>query len=78
MRIIVDLFADLRKFHPGGSTFEVELEPGAVAKELLGKAGIPPEYPVMIVINEKMAAPEDVLYDGDRIGLFSPMGGGSE
>lgn len=76
MRIIVEMFADLRRFHPDGSTFEAELETGAVVKELIAKAGIPPDYPVMIVINEKMAAVEDSLHDGDRVGLFSPMGGG--
>lgn len=76
MRIIVDLFADMRRFHSAGSSFVVELEPGAVVKELIWKAGIPPDYPVMIVINEKMAAVEDSLHDGDRVGLFSPMGGG--
>ena len=76
VRIIVDLFAGVRKFHPAASSFEVELEPGAVARELIGKTGIPPDYPVMIVINEKIAAPEDTLQDGDRVGLFSPMGGG--
>ncbi|MDH4101538.1 MAG: MoaD/ThiS family protein [Nitrospirota bacterium] len=76
MHVIVDLFADLRKFHPGNSTFEIEIEPGSRVAELVMMTGIPPEYPIMVVINEKMAATEDTLRDGDRVGLFSPMGGG--
>lgn len=75
MRITVDLFADLRRYCDRPS-FDLVIDPETTLREIMTEIGVPEDLPVMAVINEMMASLDDKLKDGDRVGLFPPMGGG--
>lgn len=79
MKIELRLYATLVKYAeknkiPQFST--VELEEGLTLANLLEKFGILSEHVRIAMINGKRAELDQVLQDGDRVGLFPPVGGG--
>jgi molybdopterin synthase sulfur carrier subunit len=81
VKVYVKLYALLRKHHPGPNRsvpMEVDLPAGATVADLSPALNLPPELVRSAFINNQAAAPlTTVLQDGDRIGLFPPVVGGS-
>jgi molybdopterin converting factor small subunit len=80
MIIKVKVFATLRKYLPGlelGKAADVQLEPGSSIFQLYGVLGIPAEEVKLAYVNGIYCEPETILKDGDEIGIFPPIGGGS-
>lgn len=75
IRIDLKLFVTLAKYHPGGGG-DHEVAVGTCVDELIRDLGIPPETVKLVFINGKKADPSQKLEDGDRLGLFPPVGGG--
>ena len=77
----VKLFATLRHLAgpPGlgiGQAFPVELPTGATAAHLIEHLGLPPDEVKLLFVNGLTRTPDDVLADGDALGIFPPVGGG--
>ncbi|MCG8636090.1 MAG: MoaD/ThiS family protein [Desulfobacterales bacterium] len=75
IQIDLKLFVTLSKYHPCGSG-AVEVAEGTSVEKLIRDLGIPGETVKLIFINGKKAAAAQVLNEGDRLGLFPPVGGG--
>ncbi len=79
MHIQVNLFATLSRYKPAGGTKEaltMTCEDGATIQELLVQIGLPMEQVKLIFLNGVHAQADTVLRDGDRVGVFPPVGGG--
>ena len=77
MRISIDLklFATLHKFTPQASDAHV-VEAGTSVRTLVQQLGIPELKAKLIFINNIKVTLDSVLKDGDRLGIFPPVGGG--
>ena len=77
--IEVRLYATLRKYHPGpsiGDPLVIKLDVKANLDSLLNKLKIPKEEVKVILVNGRREQEDYPLQDGDRVGIFSPIGGG--
>jgi molybdopterin converting factor small subunit len=54
----------------------LELPDGITVRELRGIMAITPALPLMSIVNDRHEEEDRVLRDGDRIGMFPPIGGG--
>jgi len=76
MRIVVRLYASLRKYAVEQAPFEVQLPDGATLADLFQTLQLPPEEVKLAFVNG-LVQPEDwQLFDGDEVGIFPPVGGG--
>ena len=81
MRVEIRLFAGLACGNSalpcfGESEFVLELPDGITVRELRGIMAITPALPLMSIVNDRHEEEDRVLRDGDRIGMFPPIGGG--
>lgn len=79
MPLLVKLSTSLRKQVTGydpHAGLELEFVSGESAEGLVRRLGLDPERIKIIMVNGRSAAPEQELKDGDRVGLFPPVGGG--
>ncbi len=72
--IEVRCFATLAGYSPPGG--RMETPEGAVVADVLETLRIPPAEVTIIFINGVHADAGSALKDGDRLGLFPPVGGG--
>ncbi|PKO08190.1 MAG: molybdopterin synthase sulfur carrier subunit [Chloroflexi bacterium HGW-Chloroflexi-2] len=80
MIVKVKLFATLRKYLPGvelGKSSDIELESGSSIAQLYDVLGIPAEEIKLAYVNGIFCEMDTELKDGDEIGIFPPIGGGS-
>ena len=75
IKIDLNLFVTLAKYHPTGGGMH-EVPEGSCVEDLIRELTIPHETVKLIFINGKKAERDQVLKDGDRLGLFPPVGGG--
>ena len=78
MRLEVRLFATLRDVFPKekrGMDW-VTLELGSTLDDLIKYLKIPEDAPLIILVNGRRQIENIELADGDRIGIFPPVGGG--
>lgn len=75
MRITIKCFATLSKYLPENAE-AYELEDGSPVSDVVSALGVPAEELRLIFINGRAAGLETVLAEGDRLGLFPPVGGG--
>jgi len=75
-RITVNLYANLREYAGGAGSMEVDVEPGETIGHLLGRLKIPAAQTHIVFVNHRHAALEDALQGGERVDLFSAIGGG--
>jgi len=73
--IQIKLFASLGKHQPKEAD-RFPIEPGARVADILEKIGAPIDEAKLIFINHKRGELSTVLNDGDRVGVFPPVGGG--
>jgi molybdopterin converting factor small subunit len=75
----VRLYATLRKYYPNlgiGEPLVMALDDKARLGNLFSELKIPKEEIKAALVNGKWEEESYLLEDGDRIGLFSPIGGG--
>lgn len=79
MEIEVNLFATLMKYNTaedGGKTTFIQMEEGTTILQLMEELKIPRNEVKLRFLNGIGAKEDAVLKDGDRLGLFPPVGGG--
>jgi molybdopterin converting factor small subunit len=75
--IEVRLFADLPGHSRSGRrSLDVAWRPGLTVGSILEEEGIEPARVRIILVNGIHADLEAGIQDGDRVGLFPPVGGG--
>ena len=79
MKIEVNLFATLVQYKPEHTSRKPWIETckdGMTANTLLENLGVPLDAVKVIFVNNVRANSDIVLKDGDRVGVFPPVGGG--
>jgi molybdopterin synthase sulfur carrier subunit len=80
MKIEVRLFASLTRYTPDrtGSLgkFIMEIAEGTTIIDILRRLEVPLDKVRVIFLNGLHAAGEEVLKEGDRVGVFPPVAGG--
>ena len=79
MPLLVKLSTTLRQCVPEydpHAGLNLEARPGETVAELFGRINIPAENVKVIMVNGVQARADTTLEDGDRVGLFPPVGGG--
>lgn len=80
MKIQLKLFATLSQFLPdqkqSGFSNLLEIEEGTTISQLLGHLKIPSDQSKIIFLNGLHATGSSILKEGDRLGIFPPLGGG--
>lgn len=75
MGIELKCFATLAKFLPeNGDDYPVE--PGETIRSLVDKLGMPVDEVTLMFVNAVRSDLDTKIKDGDRVGLFPPVGGG--
>ena len=74
----VRLFGHLRDLNPEfkKGPLDINLELGNKLIDLISKLEVDEVETLIIMVNGKRAALDAELNDGDRIGIFPPVGGG--
>ncbi|OHE21790.1 MAG: hypothetical protein A2Z43_07030 [Syntrophobacterales bacterium RBG_19FT_COMBO_59_10] len=79
MRIELNLFASLARYvsrEAGRFTGEIEVGKGVTILQLLRSLNLPMEKVKLIFLNGVHARGDEVLQEGDRVGVFPPVAGG--
>ncbi len=79
MKIDVYLYATLVRHLPDGAegrSVALEADENTHVRDVMQQLGVPEKSVKLIFVNGVHAQPETVLKDGDRVGLFPPVGGG--
>jgi molybdopterin converting factor small subunit len=75
--IEVRLFATLpMRSQKGRKQFEVEPHPGLSVRDVIAGEGLDESEIHLVMINGSHGTLDSPLSDGDRLGLFPPIGGG--
>lgn len=72
--ITLKCYATLASYGPPGG--ELVVPESTDLAGLIGMLGIPPGEVKLRFVNGKQAKDDQVLAEGDRVGLFPPVGGG--
>jgi molybdopterin converting factor small subunit len=73
--IQIKLFATMASKLPADAD-QYPIRGQTAVKDLLSELGIPAHQAKLIFINGRKAGPDTLLQDGDRLGVFPPVGGG--
>ncbi len=79
MKIEVNLFASLARYKPentGRHSWIETCPEGTLVIDFLHQLNVPEEEVKLIFVNGKHAKGDNVLSEGDRVGIFPPVGGG--
>ena len=80
MKIEVKLYASLSRYMPQAALEQsqryLEVGEGTTIKALLENLKVPLETVKLIFLNGIHAKSDEVLKDGDRLGVFPPVAGG--
>jgi sulfur carrier protein ThiS len=75
IKINLNLFVTLSEYLP--DNFEAySIQENTRLDALVDQLGIPMDQVKLIFVNGKSAALDDILQNGDRVGIFPPVGGG--
>ncbi len=79
MKIELKLFASLERYMPEGSSRhaprKLDVEEGTTIQALLEELRVPIPSVKTIFLNSVHAQGDEILKDGDRIGVFPPVAG---
>lgn len=75
MPIDLRCFATLAPLAPANAD-AFPISPGETVATLIGRLGIPAEEVRIVFVNGANADLDQPLADGDRVGIFPPVGGG--
>lgn len=79
MEVKVKLYATLRRYQPQlrlGEALTLSLPEGTTVGQLIEKLGIPANTVKTTFIRGRIVEPDQVLNDGDEVGIFPPIAGG--
>ncbi len=79
MKIEIHLYASLAKYLPKNTknkTCIIELSDYLLVSDLIKKMKLPNQTIKLIFLNGIQASRTSELKDGDRVGIFPPVGGG--
>lgn len=81
MKLDIGLYAGLTCSNPalpsfGQKEFILEVPDGTTIRELRDILAIAPAIPLLCMVNNHHEHEAWVLRDGDRVGMFPPIGGG--
>ena len=79
MKIEVNLYATLSRYmksKTGSKSSVIDVKDGTCVKDIIQNLKIPADSVKLIFINGVHAKVDTILKDGDRLGLFPPVGGG--
>ena len=80
MRIQVRFYASLERYLPGErdsrSFRHMEVNEGSTVGEFLEALQVPADTVKLIFLNGVHAEPDQILKEGDRLGVFPPVAGG--
>jgi sulfur carrier protein ThiS len=74
--VTLKLYAELRRYSEGKPSLDMRVHPGATIAELMQQLGVSMEQTRLIFVNGRAAHADDVLNDGDKVEVFSAVGGG--
>lgn len=80
MKIQLKLYGNLRRLSPGGQAgvpMMIDLPDGACLQDLVDQLEIPPEETKVAFVNSIVREWPYRLKEGDQVGIFPPVGGGS-
>ncbi len=75
MQIQLKLFATLRAYAPDEAE-AYPIKPGMTVGDIVRQLEIPMEIAKLVFINSVRRELDSPLADGDRVGIFPPVGGG--
>jgi sulfur carrier protein ThiS len=75
IQIQIRLYASLKPLEPPSAASH-PLAPGTTAGEVLAQLDVPSARVKLVFVNGRKADLSRVLEDGDRLGVFPPVGGG--
>ena len=75
MNISLKCYATLAQLTPANAE-DLPVAPGETVGDLLTRFGIPTDEVKLIFVNGVSAPLDRPLADGDRVGVFPPVGGG--
>ncbi len=79
MQVTFCAFGDLRRYTPGRvERMSVEIDAETTVRQLLDSVGVPWEEVGLVVVNGQLADEQTTLGEGDKVEVFSPIGGGAE
>ena len=79
MQVELNLFATLKRFIPNevkGNSWDISISEGTKVRELLEQLKIPKNAVKLVFLNGIHASGNEILKEGDRVGVFPPIGGG--
>jgi sulfur-carrier protein len=79
IRVNVGVFGPLRETFPDlalGESLEVELPDGTTVGELVERLELQADQVKVVFVNHRIRQDGYELQDGDRVGIFPPVGGG--
>ena len=79
MEIEVYLYASLAKYLPqsaAGRSVRLSCAPGQTAEDIAEQLQVPKKEIKLVFVNGVRKSVQTPLSDGDRLGLFPPVGGG--
>jgi sulfur-carrier protein len=79
MKVELHLYASLSKYLPPDAVFKtclVKIETDTTIKDIIEQMNIDEQSVKLLFLNGVHASVDSVLKDGDRVGIFPPVGGG--
>ena len=79
MKVEIHLYATLGRYLPDRvkeADGVIEIEEGITVGELMQRLKVPGEKVKLVFIDNLHADKDSVLQDGNRLGIFPPVGGG--
>ena len=79
MKIELKLYASFRQYLPkeaSGNQGMIQFRDGITINEILKELKIPPEAVKIMFLNGAHAKGDEILQEGDRVGIFPPVAGG--
>ncbi len=79
MKVELNLFSSIARYMPDkaqGNSWIAEVSEGTRVRELLEQLKIPTDTVKLVFLNGVHANGDEILKDGDKVGVFPPIGGG--
>lgn len=79
MKIRLRLFGTLRRYSPAGNanmSCVIDVTENSDVSKVLRDLNIPPEEVMTVMVNNVQRTTSEILQEGDRIAVFSPVAGG--
>jgi len=79
IKVEVKLYASLRRYAPQAAIGEpiiVQVDEGTSLKDLFAQLHLPEDEVRIVFANGRLREEGYLLQDGDRVGIFPPIGGG--